>query len=204
MHCANLHDRSGNARPTSTVPPGCDSRSRRLRPSYDAAVTPDQPSSAPVVSGRRTFLLMIPINLLMVPWVWIGRAVFGVFGWFGLVLIPVALVVLAALTLTTVLAFVRKARPRGLTRVELIWQWLLWGALLVFGAVLPDFGDTEDSTRSALTQAFGYSERLISLSFDLAVIAAGVAVVAWIGLLVSLLAGSRTQAISSPGTPAAA
>ncbi|MBZ5736257.1 hypothetical protein K8Z61_17320 [Nocardioides sp. TRM66260-LWL] len=167
-------------------------------------MTPDQPSSASVVSGRRTFLLMIPINLLMVPWVWIGRVVFGVFGWFGLVLIPVALVVLAALTLTTVLAFVRKARPRGLTRVELIWQWLLWGALLVFGAVLPDFGDTEDSTRSALTQAFGYSDRLISLSFDLAVIAAGVAVVAWIGLLVSLLAGSRTQAISSPGAPAAA
>ena len=41
--------------------------------------------------GRTALLSMIPLNLLLTVWVWIGRLVFGVFGWFGLVLAPVAL-----------------------------------------------------------------------------------------------------------------
>lgn len=149
------------------------------------------------VTGRTTLLLMIPLNLLMVPWVWIGRLVFGVFGWFGLLLLPVALVVAAALLCTTIIAFTQKARPRRLSRAEVAWQWSVWAGLVAFGAFLPDFGDTEESYRSALTQLFGYSDALMDLSYTLAFGGAGIAVVAWVGLLIALLHGHRREAPAS-------
>lgn len=144
--------------------------------------------------GRVTLALMIPLNLLLVPWVWIGRVVFGVFGWFGLILIPVALVVAAMLLTTTIIAMTQPTRPRRLSTAERRWQWTLWTALLAGGALMPDFGDTEDSYRSLLTQVLGYSDGLMSLSWTLVTAAAVVAVVAWVGLLVSLLHGRRGPA----------
>ena len=67
----------------------------------------------------------------------------------------------------------------------------LWLALFVLGAGMPDFGDTDDSTRSLLTQAFGYSDALYDASFVLALAAAVVSLVSWVVLLVTLTAGRR-------------
>ena len=68
--------------------------------------------------GRTTLLWMIPLNLLLVLWVWIGRIVFGVGGWFFVIfLVSVVPVVLIALILTTVLAYTQNGRPRALTPV---------------------------------------------------------------------------------------
>ncbi|GAA4128218.1 hypothetical protein GCM10022215_39480 [Nocardioides fonticola] len=154
-------------------------------------------AAAPVATGRATLLLMIPLNLLLVPWVWIGRLVFGVFGWFAYFMLPVALIVAVAMTFTTILAFTQKRRPRSLSRAEVFWQWSTWAGLLALGTFLPDFGDTEESYRSALTQAFGYSDSLMNLSYSLSFGGAVVAVVAWIGLVISLLHGHRQEAPSS-------
>ena len=62
---------------------------------------------------------MIPVNLLLVVWVWFGRVVFGVGGWFLFIcLFTVVPVVLVALLITTVLAFTQEGRPRALTAVQ--------------------------------------------------------------------------------------
>jgi hypothetical protein len=147
-----------------------------------------------VPTGRGMLLAMIPVNLLLVPWVWAGRVVFGVMGWFLLILVPVALLVAVALLITTILAFTLPSRPRRLGRDVRIWQWLLWGALFAFGAVMPDFGDTDDSNVSLLTQLFGHSDALFDLSFVLAALAGLAAIACWVGLLVALMIERRRSA----------
>lgn len=137
---------------------------------------------------------MIPLNLLLLAWAWFGRVVFGVFGWFALVLLPVVLVVGVALLITTILALTQPTRPRRLSRPEVLWQWMVWLGLLVFGLFLPDFGDTEESHVSVLTRAFGRSDALLSVSYTVAFSAGALVVVAWVGLLISLIAGRRRPA----------
>ena len=148
--------------------------------------------------GRATLLWMIPINLLLVLWVWFGRLVFGVGGWFFLIfMISVVPVVLIALLLTTVLAFTQDGRPRALTPMQAWAQVLTWIGLLVFGAVVPDFGDTEESEMSALTQVFGWSRSTLDLSYDIAFGAAGVAVLAYLVLLCSLIFARRRVPVTA-------
>jgi hypothetical protein len=142
--------------------------------------------------GRQTLLWMIPINLLLVVWVWIGRTVFGVGGWFILILLVSAVpVLLVAFLVTTLLAYTQHGRPRSLTTTQATAQLATWVALLVLGAFMPDFGDTEDSQLSLLTQVFGYSDALFDLSFTIALVAGGAAVVAYVVLFCSLVIGRR-------------
>lgn len=148
--------------------------------------------------GRKALLFMIPLNLLLTVWVWIGRLVFGVFGWFGLVLAPVALVLLVALLVTTILAFTQEGRPRALTGFQAGAQVVTWLGMLVFGTFLPDFGDTEDSHISLLTQVFGHDDAMLSLSYTIAAVAALVTVVAYVVLLVSLTAARRKATAAVP------
>jgi hypothetical protein len=149
--------------------------------------------------GRRTFLWMIPANLLLIVWVWIGRLVFGVGGWFLLILlISVVPVLLVALLITTILAFTQHGRPRALTPLQAWAQLVMWLGLLVGGAVMPDFGDTDDSQLSLLTQVFGYSDGLYDLSFSIALGAGFVAVVAYALLLVALVFGRREADEATP------
>lgn len=147
--------------------------------------------------GRQTLLWMIPLNLLLVVWVWIGRIVFGVGGWFFLIfLVSVVPVLLVALLLTTVLALTQEGRPRALTPLQAWAQVVTWLGLVVLGAFMPDFGDTEDSNLSLLTQLFGYSDDLFDLSFTIALGGAGVAVVAYVVLLGALVFGRREARVS--------
>ena len=148
----------------------------------------------PVPGRRWPVLAMVPVNVLLVLWVWIGRVVFGVFGWFGLIMIPVALGVAVALTISTVLALTQAARPRVLTRGQLVAQLATWVGLLGVGAFLPDFGDAPDSYVSLLTNVFGYSDDLMSLSWLVTTAFAVLTGVAYVALLVTLVVGRRAQA----------
>lgn len=143
---------------------------------------------------RATLWLMIPLNLFLIVWVWIGRLVFGVGGWFMLILIPAVLVLAVMLLVTTVLALTQDGSPKRLTGAQTTAQLLVWAGLFVLGAVMPDFGDTDDSARSLLTQVFGYSDSLYDTSFLLALVAAATSLVAWVVLLVTLTAARRKVA----------
>lgn len=135
---------------------------------------------------------MIPINLFLVVWVWFGRLVFGVGGWFFLIfLVSVVAVVFIALLITTILAYTQDGRPRSITGFQDGAQLVTWLALLVFGTFCPDFGDTEESEMSVLTQAFGWSRTALDISYYTAMTAALVALVAWIVLLGSLVFARR-------------
>lgn len=143
---------------------------------------------------------MIPINLFLVVWVWIGRVVFGVGGWFLFIfLFTVVPVVLIALTITTVLAYTQHGRPRALTGFQAGAQVVTWLALLAFGAFCPDFGDTTESEMSVLTQAFGWSRTALDVSYYTAMTAALVALVAWIVLLGSLVFARRDAPATMAG-----
>ena len=144
--------------------------------------------SAVTKLGRATLLWMIPLNLLLIAWVWIGRIVFGVGGWFFLIfLVSVVPILLIALILTTVLAYTQKGRPRSLTRVQGWAQLLTWIGMFGFGAFTPDFGDTEDSHISLLTQVFGDSDAMLDLSYTVTIAFALLTFVAYVVLLAALV-----------------
>lgn len=148
--------------------------------------------------GRRTFLLMIPLNVLLVLWVWFGRVAFGVMGWFLLVLIPVALILFLALLATSILAFTQEGRPRALTRLQSVAQLVTWVGMFLTGAFLPDFGDTDDSYISLLTQVFGRSDALLGLSWTITLVSAAVTVAAYAVLLASLIIARRSAPSPRP------
>lgn len=143
--------------------------------------------------GRRTLLWMIPLNLVLPVWVWIGRMVFGVHGWYALLLAPVVVALGVAFLVTTVLAYTQPGEPRSLTRVQAVAQLVTWLGAFVCGAVLPDFGDTDDSHVSLLTRLFGRTDAMLGLSYTIAIGAAAVTVAAWVVLLVALTAGRRQK-----------
>lgn len=150
---------------------------------------------------RTVLLWMIPLNLLLVGWVWIGRVLFGVGGWMILVyLMSVVPVLLIALLVTTVLALTQDGepgRPRELTRPQAQAQLGTWLGMLVFGAFSFDFGDTEDSDTALLTQVFGDHGWAWTATLTIMATSALVTVVAWVVLLVTLTAGRRRTAVPS-------
>lgn len=148
--------------------------------------------------GRWTLLLMIPANLLLIAWVWFGRVVFAVGGWFLLVYaITVVPVLLGALLVTTILAFTKPGRPRTLSRAQAGAQLVMWLGMFGFGLTTVDFGDTDESDMSAITQVFGRSQATLDLSWTLMGVSALVVVVAWATLLVTLIVGRRGSVAST-------
>ena len=163
-----------------------DSSIRPLRPPYGFSVSK---------LGRRTLVCMIPLNVLLILWVWFGRIAFGVGGWFLLIFaVTIIPVIAVALLVTTILAFTQPGRPRSLTRVQAWAQISTWLGMLAFGAVVPDFGDTDDSEISALTQLLGRSRALLDLSYTLGIIFAVFTVVSFVVLLVTLTGARRRVA----------
>lgn len=140
---------------------------------------------------RWPLLWMIPLNLFLVVWVWIGRIVFGVGGWFFLILAPVAALLAIALLVTTILAYTQHGRPRSLTRLQGVAQLVTWGGMFGFGLFIPDFGDTEESYVSFLSRVFGFSDAVMNLSWTLTQVFAVVTLVGYVLLASSLSAGRR-------------
>jgi hypothetical protein len=141
---------------------------------------------------RQTLLWMIPLNLLLVAWVWFGRVLFGVGGWFLLIYaVTIVPVLLAGHLVSTIVAYLQPGRPRRLTPAQAVAQLVVWAGMLVFGLSSVDFGDTEDSDMSPITQVFGRNQATLDLSWTLMTASALVVVVAWVTLLVLLVAGRR-------------
>ena len=141
--------------------------------------------------GRGVLIAMIPVNLVMLAWVWFGRLFFGAGGWFLLILLYVLPFVFLALLLTTLLGFLRSPSPKALTRSQAIAQLTVWGGMWVLGFFLVDFGDADSSDLSAFTQVVGRNDVTLSISWTLAIVGACVAVLAWVVLLVLLIARKR-------------
>ncbi len=141
--------------------------------------------------GRGVLIAMIPVNLVMLCWVWFGRLFFGAGGWFLLILLYVLPFVFLALLLTTLLGFLGTSAPRALTRSQAVAQLVLWGGMWGVGFFLVDFGDMEDSDLSAFTQVVGRNDTTLAISWSLATASVVVTVVAWVVLLVLLIAQKR-------------
>jgi hypothetical protein len=143
--------------------------------------------------GRFVLVAMIPGNLVMLMWMWFGRIVFGVAGWFLLLLLYALPFVFLALLATTLLGFLGTHAPRALTRAQAVAQLVVWGAMLGFGFFLVDFGDMDDSDLSAFTQVVGRNDATLSISWTITGICGVVMVVSWLLLLVLLIAQKRNR-----------
>jgi hypothetical protein len=145
--------------------------------------------------GRWTFLLMLPLGLVLTAWAWIGRLFLGSGGWFMLVFMVSALpVLLAAGLVTWVLALAMRRRPRRLDPGQTVAQWVTWAGLAGFGLFLVDFGDTEGSVGSVFSRALGNGAGVQTLSWLLAAASTALAVGGWVVLFVLLLRGRTAGA----------
>jgi hypothetical protein len=154
-------------------------------------VSPHDPSGG---LGRAVLIAMIPLNLVLLAWVWFGRLAFGAGGWFLVLMLGVLPFVALALLITTVMGFRRSSSPRSLTRTQAWAQLAVWAAMLGFGFFLVDFGDVDDSELSAFTQVVGRNDTTLSISWTLTGICAVATVVTWLVLLVLLIAQKRRAA----------
>lgn len=142
---------------------------------------------------------MIPIHLLLLVWVWIGRFVFGNGGWMTLVLLVTVIPVVAlALAITTLLCFLRRPAPRALTSSQVRAQLVTWAGLFVVGLTMVDFTDSPDSEQTLLTQVFGRSDAMFTLSAVLIGVGTLTAIGGWVWLLLRLL-GDQTRRSAAPG-----
>lgn len=145
--------------------------------------------------GRTTFLLHIPVTLLLVLWAWLGRILFGIGGWWLMILPLLAGPwILLALALAEGLVFTRPQRPRGFTRWECVSLFALWLGLAGVGFFLVDFGDTPGSEASVLSELAGRD--MLGLSTGLATVSGAVTAVAWVALIVQLLV-DRARVVSA-------
>lgn len=95
--------------------------------------------------------------LLAVLWAVLGRAIFGVGGWLGflmVILLLPAMVLYVVVTGATI--FLRNRRSGYVFSAQMKTMVMLTlASLVVFGATVIDSGDTADSTQSLLTSLFG-------------------------------------------------
>lgn len=142
---------------------------------------------------------MIPVHLLLIVWVWIGRAAFGNGGWMTLVLLVTVIPVVAlALALTTLLSFRRRPAPRALTASQVRAQLVTWAGLFVVGLTMYDFTDAPESEQTVLTQVFGRSDAMFTVSAVAVGVGALTAIGGWVLLLVRLL-GDQTRRSAASG-----
>jgi hypothetical protein len=138
--------------------------------------------------GRLVFTIHLPVTVLLLLWAWLGRVLFGVGGWFLMILpLFVGPWLLLALGLTSVLAYTREQRPRAFTRWETISLLTMWVGLFGVGLFVIDFGDTPGSDMSILTKLVGRTESTLDLSWNLAVASGILATIGWLGLIVLLI-----------------
>jgi hydrogenase/urease accessory protein HupE len=133
---------------------------------------------------------MIPMNIAMILWVWVGRGMFG--GTVGLIALISAFTVVPvlaiALSVSTWSALRHTRRQGRLSTAQIVVQLLLWLLLLVIGAVLPDVADNNPE-QSVLTRSIGWSGELLTFSFELTKWLAVVAVASWVALMALLARG---------------
>ncbi|MFC7448333.1 hypothetical protein [Rhodococcus daqingensis] len=143
-----------------------------------------------------TFYVMIPLNLLLVLWVWIGRAFLGAGGWWIVILTYTAVpVLILALGLSSILAITQRvpASAGRLTPPKWATHLVVWAAMFGFGFFLVDVGDDADAEKSVFTQVVGVNSGTIAVSNTLTSICVLTFLAAWVVLLVLLIAGQRSR-----------
>ena len=141
--------------------------------------------SAPVIGLRNTaYALTIPINVILILWVWMGRALLGAGGWFFLIfLVSVVPALAVALTVSSVLAILQRL-PKATGRLNPAQFWTLlgvWVSMIGFGFFIVDFGDSKDSEASAFSRLAGRA------TLDTSNTLSGIFFVLTIGFYIALL-----------------
>ncbi|MFD4180150.1 hypothetical protein [Rhodococcus sp. NPDC058514] len=143
-----------------------------------------------------TFYAMVPLNLLLIVWVWIGRAFLGAGGWWIVVLTYTAVpVLILALGLSSILAITQRvpASAGRLTPPQWGTHLVVWASMLGFGFFLVDAGDDADARASVFTQVVGATSGTLAVSDTLTAICVLAFVAAWVVLLVLLVAGQGAR-----------
>ena len=137
-----------------------------------------------------SYYATIPVNIVLILWVWIGRALFGSGGWWMVIfLVSVTPAMIVLLTITSILA-IRQRQPASVGFMTNGQFWCLvtmWLSLLLFGFFVVDFGDTKESISSAFSQLAGTAA--VDISNSLSIIFFVIAIVAYVGLLIQLIVG---------------
>ncbi|MGB3480754.1 MAG: hypothetical protein WBB07_00875 [Mycobacterium sp.] len=146
------------------------------------------------------FGLTIPVNIVVILWVWLGRGFFDVtLGWIFAFFVFTALpVMVVALTLTTVLMF--NQPNRRLTAGQAWLQTMLWLALILLGATIVDVDDASYE-ESILINLVGFSYDSLRLSTDLQAVFGLISIALWALLVCALAMGIRRQSARRPGGP---
>ncbi|MEN4447590.1 hypothetical protein ACJH6J_24360 [Mycobacterium sp. SMC-18] len=117
----------------------------------------------------------MPLNVLLVVWMAVGRGLFVQLGWMTVFVVLVSPVLLICLTMTT--RMIRQLPGRELTPAQTRAQVAVWSAMFGFGVFCADGGDS-GTTSSILMKLLGepsWSETVSELLWSACVIAGPVA-----------------------------
>lgn len=140
--------------------------------------------------------LAMPLNMLLLAWMVIGRGLFAQLGWmvvFGVLAAP-----WLALCLVATSRMMRKLPGRELTSGQAWAQVILWVSMFVFGLACVDGGDSPDAFPSVLMKVIGEGPRMETVSSLLWAASVVVGVAAWFVLLTKL---TRGLALAQPPQP---
>ncbi|WP_166906058.1 hypothetical protein [Mycobacterium sp. DL440] len=137
--------------------------------------------------------LAMPLNLILLVWMVIGRGLFVQLGWmvvFGVLAAP-----WLALCLVATSRMMRKLPGGELTSGQAWAQVILWSAMFVFGLACVDGGDSPGAFPSILMKVIGDGPRMETFSNLLWAGSVIVGVAAWFVLLTKL---TRARAVPPP------
>jgi hypothetical protein len=153
-----------------------------------------------VIGFRRAVLVLaIPLNLMLIAWIAIGRGLFGILtGWAAyIVVLWAGPALLVFLTLSTVLMFCQPRRPARLTTAQAWLQVVCWLCMFVVGVAIVDGDDTGD-VGGILLSVFGNNATMETISGISTLVAGFVGAAAWLALMVLLLIGLTKRPLPPP------
>lgn len=152
--------------------------------------------TAPTLWREIAFWSLIAAIFLVPAWVTFGRILFGVGGWYILIFMLTVLPVLVLYHLIVEALAWFGPEKRMVSKRAAITLFVYYGAILVFGLSIVDFGDAENSIYSALT-VLGVPV-LIShiLSAISAIVAVGSAIALIVFLVMDIIKARRPKTVS--------
>ena len=143
--------------------------------------------------------LAIPLNLILIVWMAIGRSFFGILtGWvFYMMIVAVGPVLLVLLTLSTILMYCQPRRPARLTAAQAWLQVVGWLCMFVGGIAIID-GDDVGNVGGILLSLFGDNSTTQAISGILMLSAGFVGAAAWLALVVLLIVGLTNRPVPPP------